>query len=77
MINDCSLPCPIYQIFKENEVITMEALSPTQYEKCYFSNYELGKPLENPRKTKIVNVENVWDVFNNCRKSGYMIIPQE
>lgn len=47
---------PIYKICKSNEIITLEALSDTVYEKCYFSSYTPGKPLENPRKIKTVDI---------------------
>ena len=55
----------------------MEALSSTTYEKCYFPNYEIGKPLKNPRKVKVVKVKDVSIIFKDfIRNNGYAIIPQ-
>ena len=60
----------------------MEAISSSTYEKCYFDNYEIGKPLMNPRKTKLVNIDssgfsNMYDLFENLIKTeGYISIPQ-
>lgn len=72
-----NLPDPIYAISKTGEVITMEALSSTTYEKCYFPNYEIGKPLKNPRKVKVVKVKDVSIIFKDfIRNNGYAIIPQ-
>lgn len=70
------LPDPIYSISSSGEVITMEALSSTSYEKCYFPSYEIGKRLTNPRKIKIVKVDSVEDAFKKFITSGYAIIPQ-
>lgn len=70
------LPDPIYIVSKTGEVITMEALTPTSYEKCYFPSYEIGKRLVNPRKVKVVNIDNVEAVFKEFIASGYAIIPQ-
>lgn len=75
--NNTNLPYPIFQITKTGEAITMEALSEIQYEKCYFPEYKIGEPLKNPRKTKVVTVKNVWDIFKECIKTkGYNYIPQ-
>ncbi len=72
-----NLPDPIYAISKTGEVITMEALTSQTYEKCYFPKYEVGKPLENPRKVKVVKVKDVLIVFKDfIRNNGYSIIPQ-
>lgn len=54
-----SLPKPIYRITKNKEVITMEALSNITYEKCYFDDFEYGKPLQNPRKIKVIDVTTI------------------
>ena len=76
------LPNPIVKVSKNGEAITMEAIDEMRYEKCYFSTYEVGKPLTNPRKTKIVNIEttgfsSMYDLFDNLIKTeGYVSIPQ-
>lgn len=77
------LPNPILLISKNDEVITMEALTDNTYEKCYFPSYEIGKPLENPRKTKVVSLQsngrfkNVRDFFAyQLKYEGYITIPQ-
>ena len=76
------LPNPIVKVSKNGEAITMEAIDEMRYEKCYFSTYEVGKPLTNPRKTKIVNIEttgfsNMYDLFDNLIKTeGYISIHQ-
>ena len=53
------LPDPIVKITTTGEAITMEAINEYTYEKCYFPTYEVGKPLVNPRKTKIVKVPSL------------------
>lgn len=75
------LPDPIVKITKGGEAITMEAIDETTYEKCYFPTYELGKPLVNPRKTKIVKLDNtgknIHDYFKQLISiEGYISIPQ-
>ena len=52
------LPDPIVKITTTGEAITMEAIDEYTYEKCYFPTYEVGKPLVNPRKTKIVKQDH-------------------
>lgn len=37
------LPDPIVKITKQGEAITLEAISGTSYEKCYFNDYTVGK----------------------------------
>ena len=77
-----NLPDPIVKVTKTGEAITMEAISESTYEKCHFDNYEIGKPLMNPRKTKLVNIDssgfsNMYDLFENLIKTeGYISIPQ-
>ena len=51
------LPDPIVKVTTTGEAITMEAIDEYTYEKCYFATYEVGKPLVNPRKTKIVKLD--------------------
>ena len=75
------LPDPIVKITKSGEAITMEAIDEITYEKCYFPTYEIGKPLVNPRKTKIVKLDkcrkNVYDHFKQLVSAeGYICIPQ-
>lgn len=76
------LPDPIVKITKQGEAITLEAISGTSYEKCYFNDYTVGKTLVNPRKTKIVNLRSnqyptVKEYFRHLIKDeGYIIIPQ-
>lgn len=72
---------PIYKVCKNDEVITMEALSDTVYEKCYFDSYTIGEPLQNPRKVKTVDVttttkcKSVLEYFNQCVKTdGYIFM---
>lgn len=61
---------PIYKFCSNDEIITMEKLNDTIYEKCYFPDYEYGKTLKNPRKVKQIsipmseNIQNVDDYFN-------------
>lgn len=75
-------PDPIVKITKQGEAITLEAISGTSYEKCYFNDYTVGKPLINPRKTKIVNLKSnqyptVKEYFRHLVKDeGYIVIPQ-
>ena len=75
-------PDPIVKITKQGEAITLEAISGTSYEKCYFYDYTVGKPLTNPRKTKIVNLRSnqyptVKEYFRHLVKDeGYIVIPQ-
>lgn len=77
-----TFPDPIVKITKQGEAITLEAISGTSYEKCYFNEYAVGKPLINPRKTKIVNLTSnqyptVKEYFRHLVKDeGYIVIPQ-
>ena len=69
---------PIVSVTKTGEAITMEALTDHTYEKCYFPVYEIGKPLENPRKIKIVECINVEEYFDHMIETeGYIPIPQD
>ena len=75
------LPDPIVKVTITGEAITMEAIDEYTYEKCYFSTYEVGEPLVNPRKTKIVKLDNygknVYDYFKQLVSAeGYLSIPQ-
>ena len=75
------LPDPIVKVTTTGEPITMEAIAEYTYEKCYFSTYEVGEPLVNPRKTKIVKLDNygkhVYDYFKQLVSAeGYLSIPQ-
>lgn len=72
---------PIYKVCKNDEVITMEALNDTVYEKCYFHSYTIGEPLKNPRKVKTVDViattkcKSVSEYFNQLVKTeGYIFM---
>ena len=72
-----TLPPPIFMVSKSGEVITMEAISNNQYEKCYFLEYEVGKPLVNPRKVKVIKTDDVRKYFKECvEEKGYSYIPQ-
>lgn len=71
-------PRPIYKACKNGEVITMEAITDTTYEKCYFKSFTYGEPLKNPRKVKIVDIKTVTkcktvaEYFNQLVKTeGY------
>ena len=75
------LPDPIVKVTKNGEVITMEAITEYTYEKCYFPTYEVGKPLVNPRKIKIVKLDKCDIPINKYFKhlvstEGYTYIPQ-
>lgn len=75
------LPDPIVKVTKIGEAITMEAIDDFTYEKCYFTNYEVGKPLVNPRKVKLVSLkaQNIT-VHNHFKRlvdeERYVYIPQ-
>lgn len=69
---------PIYKICSDDEIITLEKLDNTTYEKCYFSEYEYGEILENPRKVKRISIpinsdiQNVDDYFDHLiANEGY------
>ena len=68
------LPDPIVKITKQGEAITLEAISGTSYEKCYFNDYTVGKTLVNPRTNQYPTVK---EYFRHLIKDeGYIIIPQ-
>ena len=75
------LPDPIVKVTTTGEAITMQPIDECSFAKCYFSTYEVGEPLVNPRKTKIVKLDNygknVYDYFKQLvSDEGYLIIPQ-
>ena len=55
-VEKTKLPIPIKLKTKSGEYLVMKAITNTQYTKCYYAEPELGEPLSNPRRAKLVNL---------------------